>query len=156
MSKRHHSDYDEITTARCERALVTLLGNIGPWRQRVYLAGGLAPRYIVGKLTDGARPHVGTTDVDLVIALALSDESPEAYRTLESNLRKAKFAESNSSRATSPRSPSKPIDSTAAVRRRSGCASPASCPTRSSRRSCSRTATKQGRLRPRVLPPELR
>jgi len=26
LSKRHHSDYDEVTTARCERALVTLLG----------------------------------------------------------------------------------------------------------------------------------
>ena len=30
MNKRHHSDYDEFTTARCERALVTLLGDIGP------------------------------------------------------------------------------------------------------------------------------
>ena len=53
MSKRHHSDYDELTTARCERALVTLLGGIGPWSQRVYLAGGLAPRSIVGSLPDG-------------------------------------------------------------------------------------------------------
>lgn len=91
MSKRHHSDYDEVTTARCERALVTLLGDIGPWSERVYLAGGLAPRYIVGSLPEGARPHVGTTDVDLVIGLALEDESPEAYRTLENNLKKAGF-----------------------------------------------------------------
>jgi hypothetical protein len=30
LSKRHYSDYDEVTTARCERALVTLLGDIGP------------------------------------------------------------------------------------------------------------------------------
>jgi hypothetical protein len=96
VSKRHHSDYDDITTARCERALVTLLGDIGPWSQRIYLAGGLAPRYIVGTLPEGARPHVGTTDVDLVIALALSDESPEAYRTLENNLRKAEFTDETS------------------------------------------------------------
>lgn len=41
MSKRHYSDYDEATTARCERALVTVLGDIGPWSNRVYLAGGL-------------------------------------------------------------------------------------------------------------------
>ena len=86
MSKRHQSDYDDVTTARCERALVTLLGDIGPWSQRIYLVGGLAPRYIVGSLPEGARPHVGTTDVDLVIGLALGDESPEAYRTLENNL----------------------------------------------------------------------
>lgn len=91
MSKRHHSDYDEVTTARCERALVTLLGDIGPWSERVYLAGGLAPRYIVGSLPEGARPHVGTTDVDLVIGLALGDQSPEAYRTLENNLKRAGF-----------------------------------------------------------------
>ncbi len=91
MSKRHHSDYDELTTTRCERALVTLLGDIGPWNQRVYLVGGLAPRYIVGSLPEGARPHIGTTDVDLVIGLAVGDESPETYFTLENNLKKAGF-----------------------------------------------------------------
>ncbi|MGA3215766.1 MAG: antitoxin [Acidimicrobiales bacterium] len=98
MSKRHQSDYDEFTTARCERALVTLLGDIGPWSQRVYLVGGLAPRYIVGSLPEGARPHVGTTDVDLVIGLAVGDESPEAYRTLENNLKKAGFRAESSFR----------------------------------------------------------
>ncbi len=76
MSKRHHSDYDDVTTARCERALVTLLGDIGPWSERVYLVGGLAPRYIVGSLPEGGRPHVGTTDVDLVIALAVETKAP--------------------------------------------------------------------------------
>lgn len=98
MSKRHHTDYDEVTTARCERALVTLLGDIGPWSERVYLVGGLAPRYIVGSPPEGARPHVGTTDVDLVIGLALGDESPEAYRTLENNLKKAGFKDETSFR----------------------------------------------------------
>jgi hypothetical protein len=43
----------------------------------------------VGHLPEGARPHVGTTDVDLVIGLALGDESPETYRTLQNNLEKA-------------------------------------------------------------------
>lgn len=98
MSKRHYSDYDEATTARCERALVTVLGDIGPWGNRVYLAGGLAPRYIVGTLPEGARAHVGTTDIDLVIGLAVEDESPEAYRTLENNLKKAKFTAEHSFR----------------------------------------------------------
>jgi hypothetical protein len=92
LSKRdHHSDYDEETTARCERALVTLLGDLGPWRERIYLAGGLAPRYLVGQLPEGARAHVGTTDVDLVIGLALGDEAPETYRTLQNNLTKSGF-----------------------------------------------------------------
>ena len=98
MSKRHHTDYDEITTARCERALVTLLGDIGPWNQRIYLAGGLAPRYIVGTLPEGARAHVGTTDIDLVIGLAVDSESAEAYRTLENNLKKAEYKAESSFR----------------------------------------------------------
>jgi hypothetical protein len=87
----HHTDYDEAITERCERALVTLLGDLGPWRERIYLAGGLAPRYLVGELPEDARAHVGTTDVDLVIGLALGDETPETYRTLQNNLEKARF-----------------------------------------------------------------
>jgi hypothetical protein len=91
LSREHYSDYDEVTTARCERTLVTLLGDLGPWRERIYLAGGLAPRYLTGPLPEGARAHVGTTDVDLVIGLALGDEAPETYRTLQNNLEKAHF-----------------------------------------------------------------
>ena len=91
MSRGHFTDYDEATTARCERALVTLLGNLGPWRERLYLVGCLAPRYLVGELPAGAREHVGTTDVDLVIGLALGDETPETYRTLQDNLEKSHF-----------------------------------------------------------------
>jgi hypothetical protein len=94
----HHSDYDEATTARCERVLVTLLGDVGPWGERVYLAGGLAPRYIVGELPEGAQAHVGTTDVDLVIGLALGDETPETYMNLETNLKRANFKAESSFR----------------------------------------------------------
>ena len=50
MSRRHHTDYDQELTARCERALLTLLGDVGPWSERIYLAGGLAPRYLVGQI----------------------------------------------------------------------------------------------------------
>ncbi len=41
MNRDHFTDYDEASTARCERALVTLLGDVGPWRERIYLIGGL-------------------------------------------------------------------------------------------------------------------
>lgn len=77
--RKHHTDYDETMTARCERTLVTLLGDLGPWSERIYLVGGLAPRYLVGKLPDGARAHIGTMDVDLVIGLSVGDETPETY-----------------------------------------------------------------------------
>lgn len=95
--QEHHSDYDEETTARCERVLLTLLGDLGPWRERIYLVGGLAPRYLVGRLPDGARAHVGTTDIDLVIGIALGDETPETYRTLQNNLKTASFEKGQSS-----------------------------------------------------------
>ena len=62
---------------------------MGPWRERIYLAGGLAPRYIVGALPEGAQAHVGTADVDLIIGLALDDQTPETYRTLETNLKRS-------------------------------------------------------------------
>lgn len=71
--------------------MVTLLGDLGPWRERIYLAGGLAPRYLVGQLPEGARAHVGTTDIDLVIGIALGDETPETYRTLQNNLQNSGF-----------------------------------------------------------------
>jgi hypothetical protein len=70
VGRDRFSEYDDETTARCERALVTLLGDIGPWSERVYLAGGLAPRYLIRQLPDDIPAHVGTTDVDLIIGLA--------------------------------------------------------------------------------------
>lgn len=91
MSRQHHSDYDEQTTARCERALLTLPGDVGPWRERIYLAGGLAPKYLVGQLPEGTQAHVGTADVDLIIGLAIAGETSETYRTLQNNLEKAHF-----------------------------------------------------------------
>jgi hypothetical protein len=91
LSRQHHSAYDEQTTARCERALLTLLGDVGPWRERIYLAGGLAPKYLVGQLPQGAQAHVGTADVDLIIGLALVGETSETYRTLQNNLERARF-----------------------------------------------------------------
>ncbi len=73
-----------------ERALVSLIGNVGPWSERVVLVGGLAPRYIIGTLPLGAAIHVGTADVDLVIRLAVEDAA-ETYTTLRRNLIRSGF-----------------------------------------------------------------
>ena len=91
MAPEHSSEYDTAATDRCERVLVTLLGDIGPWGDRVVLVGGLAPRYIVGSAPLTASPHVGTTDVDLVITFAVGDSS-ETYATLYRNLKRSGFA----------------------------------------------------------------
>ncbi len=84
------SDYTREATERCERVL-TVLGNIGPWSGRIYLVGGLAPRYLIGELPEGERAHVGTTDIDLVVSLSVSEEDVEAYKALDKNLRDGGF-----------------------------------------------------------------
>jgi hypothetical protein len=96
-AKEHFSQYDEETTLRCERVLITLIGDIGIWSERIYLVGGLAPRYLVGAIPAGVAPHVGTTDVDVVIGLAVGDETPETYKTLQANLKDGGFKQSDPS-----------------------------------------------------------
>ena len=39
--------YSDQYTQDCERVLVTLLRGLGPWKDSVYLVGGLTPRYLV-------------------------------------------------------------------------------------------------------------
>lgn len=39
--------YDGGVTEACERVLVTLLRGFGPWKESVFLVGGLTPRYLV-------------------------------------------------------------------------------------------------------------
>lgn len=84
-------DYDDYTTGLCERAALTLLKCAGPWWERIFLAGGLVPRYLLPELPGLARPHVGTTDIDLVVGVAVVDEGPEPYETLVTNMRRAGF-----------------------------------------------------------------
>ncbi|GBE26087.1 hypothetical protein BMS3Bbin02_02380 [bacterium BMS3Bbin02] len=86
VNRGHHSDYDGPATERCERALVTLIGDIGPRSDRVALVGGLTRRYIVDSIPADVPAHVGTADVDLVLGLSLGDADTEAYRTLHNNL----------------------------------------------------------------------
>jgi hypothetical protein len=94
----HFSEYDDASTSRCERALVTLLGDVGsPWRERIVLVGGLVPRYLIGAVPPDVPPHVGTTDIDLALSLVVPEGADEAYRTLENNLKKSGFTRGNAS-----------------------------------------------------------
>ncbi len=85
--------YNSEATKRCERVLGTLMRGIGqPWREKVCLVGGLVPLYLVRG--DGyAQPaHVGSTDVDVALRLAVEAEDLGAYTTLETNLKKNGFS----------------------------------------------------------------
>lgn len=82
--------YNSDITEECIRVLITLLRGLGPWRQSVYLVGGLAPRYLVGANPPEIPEHVGTLDVDLVVDLKILRET-EAYKTLDKNLKRIGF-----------------------------------------------------------------
>ncbi|WOE74592.1 antitoxin [Alterisphingorhabdus coralli] len=85
------SGYDHRVTEACERVLVTLLRGLGPYKESVYLVGGLVPHYIVRERPPKVPAHAGTGDVDIVIDLALLT-NVDAYRTLEENLHSIGFA----------------------------------------------------------------
>jgi hypothetical protein len=86
--------YSPEALAACEKALRTILTKVGPWGGKLTLIGGMAPRYLVGDLPGDTPEHVGTTDLDIVVGVALSTEEEEAYRTLQQNLKDAQFAPS--------------------------------------------------------------
>ena len=82
--------YTDEYTVDCERVLVTLLRGLGPWKDSVYLVGGLTPRYLVPARPPEVPPHAGTQDVDIVIDLQILADT-EAYHTLEDNLQRMGF-----------------------------------------------------------------
>ena len=91
MKPKHVGGYTPVHTELCERTLVTLLRGLGPWKQHVYVVGGLVPRYLISQSGDSEIPsHAGTTDVDIVLNLELLI-NVEAYRTLEKNLKHMGF-----------------------------------------------------------------
>lgn len=82
--------YSDQYTIDCERVLVTLLRGLGPWKESIYLVGGLTPRYLVPARPPAVPAHAGTMDVDVVIDLQILTNT-EAYHTLEENLKKMGF-----------------------------------------------------------------
>lgn len=79
-------DYDATVTDLCERMLVTVIGNAGFWGRRLYLVGGLVPRYLYGPGGGEALAHVGSRDVDLAVILMVDAPTSKSYETLARNL----------------------------------------------------------------------
>ncbi len=84
-------DYSQEVTRDCERVLVTLFGGLGPWRNSVFLVGGLTPRLSGDGAAAGCSgPCWRLGDIDVVVDLAVLADT-EAYRTLEENLKRMGF-----------------------------------------------------------------
>jgi len=93
-SRAPRAEYTPEAVAACEKALRTLLVKIGPWGAQLILIGGMAPKYLVGTLPRDMSPHVGTTDLDVVVGVAVESDDEAAYRTLQENLTESGFAPS--------------------------------------------------------------
>jgi hypothetical protein len=89
--------YSDQYTVDCERVLVTLLRGLGPWKNSIYLVGGLTPRYLVAARPPVVPAHAGTLDVDIVIDLQILADT-QAYHTLEDNLKKMGFERAENER----------------------------------------------------------
>jgi hypothetical protein len=89
--------YDDQITMDCERVLVTLLRGLGPWKDSVFLIGGLAPRYLVPERPPMVPAHAGTLDVDIVVELKILADT-QAYHTLEENFKKMGFERADNGR----------------------------------------------------------
>lgn len=87
--------YTPETVAACEMALRTVLTKIGPWGAQLVLIGGMAPKYLVGDIPRDLPAHVGTTDLDVVVGVALETDEDAAYRTLQKNLTESGFSPSH-------------------------------------------------------------
>ena len=86
----HVGGYSDAYTMDCERVLVTMLRGLGPWKESVFLVGGLTPRYLVPQRPPDVPAHAGTLDVDIVIDLQLLADT-DAYHSLEDNLKRMGF-----------------------------------------------------------------
>jgi hypothetical protein len=58
-------EYQGAVTEGCEPVLVTLLRHLGPWRDSVYLVGGLAPRCLIAKRPPDLPAHADTANLDM-------------------------------------------------------------------------------------------
>jgi hypothetical protein len=81
-------------------ALRTLIRGMGPWGVRLVLIGGMAPRYLIKEPPAHIGLHPGTTDLDVVIKIAVTPEE-ECYRTLVTNLKDCGFKPAREGKSTS-------------------------------------------------------
>lgn len=83
--------YVSRETDACDRVLRTLLSRVGSWAEHLVLVGGLTPRYLIPEPPPNIDPHIGTTDVDLVLAMAMPALHDAPERPLAEKLREIGF-----------------------------------------------------------------
>lgn len=79
------SGYSADVTEACERTLLILIGAFGSLGDTLRLVGGLVPRYLTPETPPDVPAHAGTSDVDIVLNIALVDAG-EGYASLAEQL----------------------------------------------------------------------
>lgn len=92
--RRPVDEYTPEALEVCEKALRTIVSRIGRWGDRLILFGGLAPRYIVDAVPADVAEHTGTTDLDVVVGVAIGANDTAVYTKLQQELDNAGFTES--------------------------------------------------------------
>jgi hypothetical protein len=87
----HLSDYDPVLRSKLQGEAARIIRAFGFAGAHVIIIGGLVPSLLVPQVEVGLEPHVGTTDLDLCLSVALVEGDVGAYDRLEKCLREAGF-----------------------------------------------------------------
>jgi hypothetical protein len=87
----HLSDYNPVLKSKLQGEAARIIRAFGFDGGHVTIIGGLVPSLLVPDVEPGLEPHVGTTDLDLCLSVALVEGDVGAYERLEKCLRSASF-----------------------------------------------------------------
>jgi len=85
------ASYDADQLDACHRVLANFRRRIGPLHDAIYIIGGLAPSIREPNAFEPLGPHIGTTDIDLLIDLDVLP-SEAAYSSFKENVERMGFA----------------------------------------------------------------
>jgi hypothetical protein len=87
----HLSEYDPVLRSKLQGEAARIIRAFGFAGAHVIIIGGLVPSLLVPDVEVGLEPHIGTTDLDLCLSVALVEGNVGAYDRLEKCLRDAGF-----------------------------------------------------------------
>ena len=87
----HISEYDPVVTEALLGEAAYFLRAIGFASHHAILIGGMVPGLLVLDPPPGARPHIGTTDLDFCLSIALVEGDTAEYERIESALKGADY-----------------------------------------------------------------
>src|SRR3954447_4442984 len=88
---RHRSQYDPAVAQAVLSEAAGLIKALGFAAQHVALIGGIVPGLLVPVLDPGVEPHIGTTDLDVCLSVAIMEGTTGYYQKIQQTLRDAGF-----------------------------------------------------------------